>query len=46
MYTNSNAKSSIVMSVLAVLVVGGLITNGFALMAHKTHTEPCVVHCS
>jgi hypothetical protein len=41
MHTHSNTKSSIVLSLLAVLVVGGLISNGFALMAHKAHIEPC-----
>jgi hypothetical protein len=41
MYTYSNTRSSVVLSLLAVLVVGGLITNGFALMAQKVQTESC-----
>ena len=32
MQTYSGTRSSVVLSVLALLLVGGLITNGFALM--------------
>jgi hypothetical protein len=42
MHTYSNTQSSVVLCLLAVLVVGGLITNGFALMSsHKLSSESC-----
>jgi hypothetical protein len=45
MHTMSNTQSSVVLCLLAVLVVGGLITNGFALMSsHKLHSESSASH--
>lgn len=43
MHTYSNTQSSVVLCLLAVLVVGGLITNGFALISsHKLYDESCI----
>jgi len=39
MHTYSNTQSSVVLCLLAALVVGGLITNGFALMSSQINSE-------
>jgi hypothetical protein len=41
MHTYSNTQSSVVLCLLAALVVGGLITNGFALMSHVGCHNSC-----
>ena len=42
MHTHSNTQSSVVLSLLALLVVGSLITNGFVLMPGKIQSESCI----